>query len=196
MKEFIKRNFAILLAFILPALLIIIVAVTTYLPSLFVSTHYNFIYTTCADGTNYYPYNCNGYLQQVYSVVNGKLVKNNVDLTQDFNKDGVPDFSEAYNARVFFHDTKKNESREITFTEAQALTLNNLLTSPYGVTVSSSSDNRGGDFFFPFGGYSSSYGYSLTKGKNHRKLNLINGTDRYYYQNNFQFIGWVLPGRQ
>ena len=130
MKEFIKRNFAILLAFILPALLIIIVAVTTYLPSLFVSTHYNFIYTTCADGTNYYPYNCNGYLQQVYSVVNGKLVKNNVDLTQDFNKDGVPDFSEAYNARVFFHDTKKNESREITFTEAQALTLNNLLTSP------------------------------------------------------------------
>ena len=95
---------------------------------------------------------------------------------------------------VFLHDTKKNESREITLAEAQMLTLNNLLTSPDGVTVSSNYSYNGGDFF-PFSGGRSSYGYYLTQGKSKSKINLINSTDQYYYQNNFQFIGWVLPGR-
>ncbi len=129
--------------------------------------------------------------------MNNKLSLNNVDLTQDSNKDGVADFKQNYNTRIFLHDTKKNESREISLTEAQMLTLNNLLTSPDGVTVSSNySYNGGGDFLFLFGGGGrSSYGYYLTKGKSKSKLNLINNTDQYYYQNNFQFIGWILPGR-
>jgi hypothetical protein len=199
MKEFIKKNFAILLAFLLPILLIIIVALTTYLPSLFISTSYNFVYTVCTDGTNYNPpYYCNDYLQKRYSVVDGKLVVNPVTPTQDSNKNAVPgivDIGSKYNARIFLHDTKTNESREITPEDAKAMTLSGLLTSPDGVTVSSNYSNRGGDFFFPFGGGYSSYGYYLTKGKSKTKLDLINNSDQYYYQNNFQFIGWVLPGR-
>lgn len=194
MKEFIKKNFAILLAFLLPVLLIIIVAISTYLPSLFISTDYNFIYTSCADGRDYYPYNCNNYLQKRYSVADNKLVLNDVDLFQDLNKDGVADFKQGYGARIFLHDTKKNESREITLAEAQALTLNNILTSPDGVTVSSNYSYNGGGFFI-FDGGRSTFGYYLTKGKGKSKLNLINTSDQYYYQNNFQFIGWVLPGR-
>ena len=194
MKEFIKKNFAILLAFILPILLIVIVALSSYLPSLFLSTNYNFVYTACTDGRNSYPYYCENYLQKRYSVVDNKLVVNPVDLTQDSNKDGVVDFKQNYTARIFLHDTKKNESREITLAEAQMLTLNNLLTSPDGVTVSSNYSYNGGDFF-PFSGGRSSYGYYLTQGKSKSKINLINSTDQYYYQNNFQFIGWVLPGR-
>lgn len=195
MKEFIKKNFAILLAFILPVALIVIVAVSTYLPSLFISTNYNFVYTSCADGRDYYyPYYCENYLQKRYSVIDNKLVLNTVDLTQDSNKDGVLDFKQNYTARIFLHDTKKNESREISLDEARALNLNNLLTSPDGVTVSSNYSYSGGDFFI-FGGGRSSYGYYLTKGKSKSKLNLINNTDQYYYQNNFQFVGWVLPGR-
>lgn len=195
MQEFIKRNFAILLAFVLPILLIIIVVLSTYLPSLFVSTDYNFIYTSCTDSRNYsFPYYCNDYLQQRHSVVGGKLVVNPVDITRDSNKDEVPDFGANYTARIFLHDTKKNESREITLEEAQMLTLNSLLTSPDGVTVSSNYSYGGGDFFI-FGGGHSSYGYYLTEGKSRSRLNLINNTDRYYYQNNFQFLGWVLPGR-
>lgn len=197
MKEFLKKNFAILLAFILPILLIVIVALSTYLPSLFISTDYNFVYTSCADNRDYYyPYNCNNYLQKRYSVVDNKLVLNDVDLTQDLNKDGVADYKQNYTARIFLHDTKKNESREISLAEAKMLTLNNLLTSPDGITVSSNYSYSGGGGFFIFdGGGRSSYGYYLTKGKNKAKLNLINNTDQYYYQNNFQFIGWVLPGR-
>lgn len=193
MKEFLKKNFAILLAFMLPIALIAIVALSTYLPSLFFSTDYNFIYSSCTDGTNYYSYRCDNYLQKRYSVVNSTLVVNFIDPFQDSNRDGVPDINDKYTARIFLHNTKKNESREITLEEAQTLTLNGLLTSPDGVTVSSNYD-RGADFFFLFDG-GSSYGYYLTKGKSRSKLNLINRDDRYYYRDNFQFIGWVLPGR-
>ena len=191
MKEFLKKNFTLLLAFSLPIVLIIVFALSTYLPSLFLKTSYNFVYTTCTDGNSYYPYRCDDYLQKRYGVVNDRLSMYSVDMTQDANKDGIPDFTN-YADRIFLHDTEKNESREITLAEAQTLKLSNLLTSPDGVTVSSSS-SRGGDFFL-FGGGSSSYGYYLTQGKSKSKINLINNND-YYYQNNFQFLGWVLPGR-
>ena len=201
MKDFIKKNFAVLLAFVLPIVLIVVVALSAYLPSLFLSTLYNFLYTICADGSSYnsYPYYCENYLQKKYSVFNNKLIELPVDMTVDTNRDGIPDFNDfngKYVARIFLHDTKKNESREITYAEAKLLTLNNLLTSPDGVTISSNSSySGGGDFFFLFGGGRSSYGYYLTKGKSKSKLNLVNSSDQYYYQNNFQFLGWVLPGR-
>lgn len=186
MKEFFKKNFAVVLAFVLPVALIVIVALSTYLPSLFLSTDYNFVYSSCTDPQ------CHNYLQKRYSVVNNKLVVNNIDPAQDSDKDGIPDINENYTARIFLHDTKKNESREITLEEAQTLSLSGLLTSPDGVTISSGYD-RGAEFFFFYGG--PSYGYYLTKGKRRSKLNLINRDNRYYYRYNFQFIGWVLPGR-
>ncbi len=195
MNQFLKKNFALLLAFALPIVLIAIVALSTYLPSLFLSTDYNFVYSSCTDGANYYRYRCDDYLQKRYVVVDDKLVVNTVDLTQDSDKDGVPDFNEKYTDRIFLHDTEKNESREITLAEGKSLTLSSLLTSPDGVSVSSHYDSRGGEFFFLFGGGSSRFGYYLTKGNSRSKLNLINTDDQYYYQNNFQFLGWVLPGR-
>ena len=115
--EFIKKNFALLLAFILPIVLIAVVALSTYLPSLFLSTSYNFVYTSCANGTNYdYSYNnCDNYLMKRYSVVGAKLVANNVDPTLDSDNDKITDVNENYTARIFLHNTIKNESREITF---------------------------------------------------------------------------------
>lgn len=191
--EFIKKNFAILLAFVLPVAIIVTVALSTYLPSRFLSTHYNFIYSACTDGVNYYSYNCDHYLQQHYQVQDGKLVINPVDPKQDLNNNGILDINEKYYGRLFLHDTQKNESREITPDEARALVLSGLLTSPDGVTVSG--NYTGGADFFPFGGSSSTYGYYLTRGKAKSKLNLIQNSDRYYYGNNLQFVGWVLPGR-
>jgi hypothetical protein len=194
--EFLKKNLAILFAFILPIVLIAIVALSTYIPSLLLSTNYNFVYTSCTDETNYhYSYNCDSDLRKRYSVVGNKIVTNNVELALDSGNDKKIDANENYTAHIFLHNTAKNESREITFEEAQALTLNSLITSPDGVAVSSHYDRNGGEFFFIFGGGSSSYGYYLTKGKSRNKLNLINNTDQYYYRNNFQFVGWILPGR-
>lgn len=194
--KFIKKNFLLLFAFLLPIVLIATVALSTYFPSLFLSTSYNFIYMSCDYRTNYsYAYNCENYLQKSSSVVNNKFTLNNVDPTLDSDNNKIPDINENYTTRIFLHDTQKNESREIALEEAQKLTLNNLLTSPDGVTVSNHFDRSSGDFFFIFGDNSSSYDYYLTKGKNVNKLNLINNNNLYYYQNNFKFVGWVLPGR-
>lgn len=194
MKELLKKNFAIVLAFVLPILFIAVVALSTYLPSLFISTDYNFIYATCAANTGYYPYNCNNYLQKRYSIVDGKLVVKDVPQEQLFDYPEKPRVVNVeYDSRIFFHDTDKNETKEITLKEAQALTLSGLLTSPDGVTVSSSYESSSG--FFLFDGGSSSYGYYLTKGKSKSALNLVNKNERYHYADNFRFIGWVLPGR-
>lgn len=188
MKNLIKDNFIILVAFLLPIALIVIIALVTYLPAIFINTNYNFVYATCNEGEDYYPYQCGKYLQDKYSVVDGKLVVNNID-NKLYNESN--NIKENYKARIFLHDTQKNESREITLEEAQTLTLNSLLTSPDGITISSSYD-RGADFIFFFD-RDNSYDYYLTKGRSRRKLNLINRDDRYYYRDNFQFIGWVLP---
>ncbi len=189
MKEFLKKNFAIVLAFALPVLLIAGITLSAYLPSLFLSTDYNFIYATCTDGRYY---NCGAYLQKRYSVVNGRLVENPVDPDQ-YLDDGIRDVNEQITPRIFLHDTEKNESREISREEAQLLSLSNLLTSPDGVTVSSSY-NRSPDIFFIFN-TRSSYGYYLTKGRARSRLDLIHSDSRYYYPENFHFIGWVLPAR-
>ncbi|MEA2112918.1 MAG: hypothetical protein U9P50_03020 [Patescibacteria group bacterium] len=190
--EFIKKNFVLILAFALPVALVAIVVLSTYLPSMFISTNYNFVYALCDDDYYYGSYNCNDYLRERYTVEEGKLVENVViaDILPDGQKinDG-----KNLDARVFLHNTEKNESREITIEEAQTLDLQDLLTSPDGVTVSSHYDSDAD--IFPFYNGRSSYGYYLTKGKSRSKINLINYSDRYYYRNNFQFIGWILPGR-
>ncbi len=194
--EFLKKNFVILLAFTLPIMLIAVVALISYLPSTLLSTDYNFVYISCVDGTSYnYLFNCDNYLQKHYSIIGNKLVVNNVEPTLDLDNEKTSDINENYNARFFLHDTAKNESREIALEEVQTLTLNSLMTSPDGVTVSRHYGRNGSDFFFLFGGGSSSDGYYLTKGKSRNKLNLISNTDQLYYQNIFQFVGWVLPGR-
>lgn len=191
MKEFLKNNFAVVIAFLLPLLLILIVALSIYIPSLLVHTNYNFVYASCTESSNYYYYDCNSYLAKRYSVVGGKLTVNEVPPVKDAYGKDLPESQRNYSSHIFIHNTKNNESREISLDEAKNLNLSNLLTSPDGVTVSSNYTS-GGDYFFPFGGSSSSYGYYLMKGKGKSKLNLINSSDRYYYQNNFQFIGWTL----
>lgn len=184
MREFVKKNFTILLACTLPVALITIVALSTYLPSLFFSTDYNFLYSTCTDGGNHYSNSdrCDTNPQKRYAVVSDKLIVNSTNSN--------------FTVRIFFHDTKKNESREITLEEAQTLTLNGLLTSPDSVTISNKNDGGGGADFFIFYGSSYSNGYYLTKGKSRSKINTINSNNQSYYQDNFQFLGWVLPGRK
>src|SRR3989338_764223 len=188
---FIKNHFVVILAFILPLLLIGGLAISTYLPSMLLSTKYDFVYATCGAGTNFhydYEYGCEAHLNNLYTVENGKLLLRDVNPTQDSDGDGTLDVAENYVTRLFLHDTKANEGREITLQEAQSLDLNKLITSPDGVSVESGYSNNG-DFFIFFDG-SSRQGYYLTKGSKKSKLNLVNDDDRYYYRDNFKFIGW------
>jgi len=192
MQNFIKQNFVILLAFALPLLLIVGVALSVRLPGMLLKTDYNFVYATCSGTSDHYPYQCKDYLQERYVMEDGKLTVRTVPAkTDDLNKPSVPPREINYGGRLFLHDTSENVSREITLEEAKTLNLNSLLTSPDGVTFSSNYDREAE--FFPFFGGNSSFGYYLTQGRSKSRVNLVNGDNRYYdYQNNLRFLGWIV----
>ena len=171
--EFIKKNASLLLGISIPILMILFVAASIYLPSLFVKPKYNFLYVI---GDDYSYYN-----QYQYSVKNGKLVKNEIQRLEDKK---LPPRIEA---KLYIHDVAKNESREISFEEAQKLNLDTSITSPDGFEIVYGSR---GDGIFPFffwseRDYSRRYlkGHNLTK-----KLNLQ--SDSSYYRS-FRFLGWI-----
>lgn len=189
MKDFLKENLVIVLAMVLPLALVLTVAVSIYLPSLFLSTNYNFIYAACGDTDYFYYSQCPGSLGYRYYVSDGQLFMRNLpDSDTDVNKNEVPDYQEV-TTRLFLHDTQTNESREITFAETQTLKLDDSLISPDGVSVSGQYD-RGTGFFLLFD-TGSSFNYYLTRGNAESKLNLVNQNGN-YYRSNIKFIGWVL----
>ncbi|PJE50920.1 MAG: hypothetical protein COV29_01410 [Candidatus Yanofskybacteria bacterium CG10_big_fil_rev_8_21_14_0_10_36_16] len=187
MKEFFKKNLTLILAFALPVGLIITVTIISYSPP--ATTEYDFVYSYCTEGINNYPYYCEGYLGKIYSVENDKLSINPVNPKQDSDYNGVPDIQQ-YTPHIFIHDTKNNESREISLEEARSLKLSGFLTSPDGVTITSGYYDRG---IFPF--YNgSSYDFYIIKDKKRSKLNLFNQNN--LYRENFNFIGWVLSNQK
>lgn len=178
------------IAFLLPLLFIGIVFLTSYIPSMRLSTEYDFVYATCSEGNNVYTHYCGNYLNSLYEIQGQTVAELAVPADLDSDGDDTPDIEENYRTRLFLHDTESNVSQEITFEEAQALQLRDLITSPDGVAVEwNNSRSRG---FFIFYGSSSSGGYFLTKGNAQKRLELISDTGRYYYRNDFKFLGWVV----
>jgi len=174
--EMIKKNITLVIGISIPILMILFVAGSIYLPGLFIKPHFNFLYVSGND--SYYYYN-NGYQ---YSVQNDKLIKN--EIRQLENQNYNPPRVES---KLYIYDVAKNESREISFEEAQNLNLDSNNMSPDGFEVTYGSR---GDGFFPFFFRSErDYNTRYLKGHNvSKKLNLqLSGS----YYNNFRFIGWI-----
>ena len=164
-----KPNIPLILGISVPILMILFVAGSIYLPGLFIKPKYNFIYVS---GDDYY------YGRQ-YSVINGQLVKNEVKPPDYYRPRTEP--------KLFIHDVSNNESREISFEEAQKLNLDSNIISKDGFEVIYGSRGDGIFPFFFFSGrdYNSRYisGHNVSK-----KLNVqFNGS----YYNGFQFIAWI-----
>lgn len=191
MEENKKRAILLAVAFLLPLIFILVVFVTTYIPSRSLSTDFDFVYATCTEGRTPYNYYCSNYLQNFYAVENSRLVEMDIPDDLDSDNDGVLDRNENYQTRLFLHDTELNISEEISLIEAQRLTLDDRMTSPDGVAVEWQFASGGN--FFPFVRYSSRYGYFLTRGSARQELELINESQRPYYLNDFMFLGWVIP---
>jgi hypothetical protein len=190
-----RQHWAIVAAFVLPIAVIGVVALTTYVPGFFLSTNYNFLYAVCTEPADYhYSYTCTNYLSERFVIEGDTFVVRSINPMRDSDQDSVPDAQEGYGARIFLHDTSRNESREISIEEAQQLRFSSLRTSPDGVTVSPRQYRGGGDIlFFDVGG--SSYEYYLTKGNRRKRLNVFGYGDRYYYHENMYFMGWITPER-
>ncbi len=187
-----KRKRAILLgvAFLLPLIFIMVVFITSYVPSQSLTTEFDFVYATCTEGRSPYNYYCSNHLQNRYSVENGRIVENALPADLDSDNDGVPDIDENYSTRLFIHDTTLDLSEEVSLVEAQRLSIDERMTSPDGAAVEWQYASGGN--FFPFVRYSNRYGYYLTRGSARRELNLVNQSQQPYYQNDFRFIGWLL----
>ena len=175
--EIIKKNITLVLGISIPILMILLVAGSIYLPGLFIKPHFNFLYVSVDD--SYYNYN-NG---QQYSVQNDKLVKN--EIKQPENPNYNPPQGES---KLYLYNVTKNESEEVSFSDAQNLNLDSNIKSPDDFEVVYGSR---GDSFFPFfWGSGTDYNARYLTGHNvSRKLNLqLNGSS---YYNNFRFLGWI-----
>ena len=164
-----KKNVPLIVALSVPLLMILLTAVSIYLPGLFVKPKINFIFSTDV-----------GYCyQNRYSVKNGRVVENEF---KDVNNNNLCPPNRA--PRIFYYDVQRNTAKEMTFEEAQRFLLDDSLKSPDGFEVVPG--NSGGDIFF-FNG-NSYYDKYLKKGAFSRRLNIV-GASSYYYD--FRFIGWV-----
>lgn len=174
--EIIKKNITFILGMSIPVLMILIVAGSIYLPSLFVKAPaVNFLYSIGDD--NYY---CDG-IQQ-YTVQNNKLLRN---IVKQPDTGGVA--LVCVDPKIFIQDVVKNESKQISFEEAQKLNLDSNIISSDGFEVVYG--NRG-DNYFPFFFYSNpDYSTRYLKGHNISKKLNIQLNESYYY--GFHFLGWI-----
>jgi hypothetical protein len=164
-----KKNIPLFIGFAVPILMILLVAVSIYLPGLFVHPKYDFLYST---GEDYYS-------NQSYTVINRRLVDNYTPQT-------YPNYNQRAVRQLYIHDVETNESRSVTFHEASDLVLDPNIQSPDGFEIQNGSSGGG---FFPFwyaGDRNASYltGHNLSK-----KLNVTKQSQNYYSP--IRFIGWV-----
>ena len=166
-----KKNISLIVGIAIPVFMIILIAVSIYLPSLFApAPQFNFLYVT---GDRY------GKNRQ-YGIENGMLVKYEVKSESRTPRE----------SRLFIYDVSKNISKEVTFAESQKLKLDANVKSPDRYEVVYGGREYG---FFPFffaGGYNHNTMY--LKGHNtSRKLELQSTSGRRYYYYDWRFLGWI-----
>ena len=165
----VKNNIPLILGLSIPVLMILFVAASIYLPGLFIQPKFNFLYATGEDS----------YYNDYYSVENGRLIKHEI---------GYPKYSTSpTEPRLYIHDVAKNESKEVSFNEAQKFALNPSSQSPDGFEIECGSRTYGMFLIFIDSGGDCSTRF--IKGHNTSKKLNIQLPGNYYYR--FQFLGWV-----
>ncbi len=168
-----RKNISLIVGLAIPLLMIVLVALSIYLPNLFApAPRCNFLYVTGE----------NGYQGAQYTVEHGTLTKHDVK---------YPEHSTPAVVRLFVHDVSSNESREVSVEAAQQLRLDPSLKSPDVYEVAYGNGDSG---FFPlfFSGapdYNAVYlkGHNAGKKMNVQSLN----NARYDYRDRAQFLGWI-----
>lgn len=167
-----KKNVSLIFGIAIPIFMILLIAVSIYLPALFApDPQFDFIYVV---GDYSYP-------DPLYTVDNGKLIK----LENKEPKQYRPRI-----AKLFIYDVSERKNREISFEEAQQLNIDAQKESPDGYQAVYGNENYG---FFPFFfGGSSDYNSMYLKGHGaSKKLNLQSLDYGRYYYHKWSFIGWI-----
>src|SRR3989338_8431803 len=106
-----KKRLPLIIALAIPALMIIAVALSIYIPALTSEPQYDFIYST---GDYYYGN---------YFVKDGKVLKQDLPKTQE-------PYHRSSETKLFYHDTSENRSHELSFEETQGYSLDSNQISP------------------------------------------------------------------
>ena len=168
--DFIKKNIALLLGLSIPVVMIIAVASTIYLPSLFFKPRVNFIFAT-----GYDTYNC-----PAFSVADSHIVVNPAIQTACKN---IP-----INPVLYVYDVATNKATAISTTTATTLQIDSSATSPDGFSISDGRTSSLPDLFW--GGNYSDYRNIYLVGHGYStRLNITPQDNYYYYQ--FYFLGWI-----
>ncbi len=167
-----NENIPLVIGILIPILMIVFVAVSIYLPTIFVHPKGSFLYAVGGD-----------YYSNVYSAQNGKLIKNEAKYPPNFS--GV-----KTEPKLYVYNIEKDAAREISFEEAQKIDLNPSSVSPDGFEITSGSNDY--SIFSIFFSRGDHYGSKYVQGRGiSKRLNLTNEDNRWYYYHNFHFIGWI-----
>lgn len=171
-----KSNLPLIIGISIPVLMILFVTGSIYLPALLSNARpqYNFLYSI-GEG---YPFSYN----TEYTVEKGKLTKQEIKE----GSESVP--LRRGHVKFFIHDVAKNQSRDVTFEEAQELELDSNIKSPDSFEIVHGSGAEG---IFPFF-FSSREDYKTVYIKGHnisKKLEVQISRDS--YDESFRFLGWI-----
>jgi hypothetical protein len=164
-----KRNGAVWLAVAIPVLVVVAVALSIYVPRLFVHPTTDFVYVV--DDTHY-----TGDSGADYRVVDGRIVE----------APTAPSGATT-RGRLLRYDVKADRAQPLTLAQAQALTLDPAATSPDGFSVVYTDGSGGG--LFSFGGDSGNAAVYLDGRGVRLRLDLPVG--RSYESNGFHVVGWI-----
>ncbi len=172
--KFIRKNITFILGISIPIAMILLIAASIYIPGLLIQPKFNFLYTI----DDNYPYNG----QQMYSVVNSKLINNEIELS------GIRDYNPPRNkSKLFVYGVTNNIGQEVSFEQALKLNLDPNLKSPDGFEIVNGSQGGGGFpfFFYPGTDYNTKYlkGHNVSK-----KINVQSSELNYF---TFRFVGWI-----
>jgi hypothetical protein len=126
----------------------------------------------------------------VYDLKDDKIVLKPLVISQQVREEIPKGVTITYeNApKMYYYDIHNETSREISFEEAQKLSLQKGPSSPDGYTVSHNNNYDSG-FLGIFGSENRS-SYVITKGKGKKILSGIVG-DTLYYNSELNIIGWI-----
>ncbi len=176
-----NKNLPLILGIAIPVVMVLAVALSIWIPSLSAHPETDFLYsqTSYASG----PY----YSSVDYYVAGGKIEKTAYATTNlSPEKVGLPGPFPDQDVRLYVHVTSDNSNREITFADAQKLTLDDSSLSPDGYQIVF---GNGGGGFFPFFFSGSDYDSKYIQGHGAKKrLNLAGGSDG----RSFKLIGWIM----
>jgi len=168
LKQKLKKNKELVAVVSLPLVMMLLVAVIIYVPSLFIRPQYDFLYYTCER----YCYS------DPLDVVNSRVEQTrSYDRLYSSFSDNEPEIE------IYYYSVEDARSKRISLSEAQLYFLDDSKTAPDGFKLESG-DSYGG--FLVFGYYGNNDAV-----KKLQKGTASFSTDIDSYEYSFNFLGWI-----